>query len=121
MATYGEGRGRVLRLRRHDDHLGAVFVVLEPLNLPIAGQEWFTAGTSKKLRPSRPNFKRAWQNAAWNCIRQKPLGRPQSAAATGSNVAQTGEPGLRDVAVNRSCLRHSGVLYGDDHLPALQR
>src|SRR5271157_2855073 len=39
MATYGEGRGRVLRLRRHDDHLGAVFVVLEPLNLPIAGQE----------------------------------------------------------------------------------
>src|SRR6266446_722524 len=27
--------------------------------------DWFTAGTSKKPRPSRPNFKRAWQSAAW--------------------------------------------------------
>jgi len=32
----------------------------------------FTAGTSKKPRPSRPNFKPAWQSAAWSCIRQKP-------------------------------------------------
>jgi hypothetical protein len=29
--------------------------------------DWFTAGTSKKPRPSRPNFKPAWQSAAWSC------------------------------------------------------
>src|SRR6266403_84064 len=42
--------------------------------------DWFTAGTSKKPRPSRPNFKRAWQSAAWSCIRQKPK---SSTARTG--------------------------------------
>ena len=42
---------------------------------------WFIAGVRKKPRPSRPNFKRAWQSAAWNCIRQRPR---LSTAKTGS-------------------------------------
>jgi hypothetical protein len=33
---------------------------------------WSTAGTSKKLRLSRKNFKHAWQGADWKCIRRKP-------------------------------------------------
>src|SRR6266566_10174309 len=41
---------------------------------------WFTAKASRKPRPSRSNFKRAWQSAAWNCIRQRPR---SSTARTG--------------------------------------
>src|SRR5258708_1020858 len=33
---------------------------------------WFTAEASRKPRPSRSNFKRVWQSAAWSCIRQRP-------------------------------------------------
>jgi hypothetical protein len=34
--------------------------------------DWFTAGLSEKLKPSRLIFKRAWQRVIWNCIPSKP-------------------------------------------------
>src|ERR1700691_2095390 len=34
--------------------------------------DWFTAGLSKKPKPSRLVFKRAWRSAIWNCILSKP-------------------------------------------------
>jgi hypothetical protein len=33
---------------------------------------WCTAGPSKRLKPSGPNFNLAWKNATWNCIPPKP-------------------------------------------------
>ena len=38
--------------------------------MPTMG--WCTAGPSKRLKPSGPNFKLAWKNAAWRCIPPKP-------------------------------------------------
>ena len=46
---------------------------------------WCTAGASKKPKPSRPSFKRAWRSAAWRCIRQRPR---SSTARTGSAKAR---------------------------------
>jgi hypothetical protein len=38
---------------------------------------WFTAGPSKKRKPSRPIFKLASQSVAWNCTLRKPRRRKE--------------------------------------------
>src|SRR3954453_9989054 len=33
---------------------------------------WYTAGRSRRRRPSRPTFRSALRNASWRCIRRRP-------------------------------------------------
>src|SRR5215467_10263099 len=46
--------------------------------------DWYTAGTSRKRKPSRQSFRPAWRNAIWKCTRRKPR---SSTAKTGNAKA----------------------------------
>src|SRR5215471_14125760 len=48
--------------------------------------DWCTVVASKKQKPSRWSFKRAWRSAVWRCIRQRPK---SSTAKTGTGEAST--------------------------------
>ena len=58
---------------------------------------WCTAGPSRKRKPSRPSFKRAWRSAAWSCIPPRPRsstartesakGRIRTSRSTSSDTA----------------------------------
>src|SRR3989442_2098780 len=65
---------------------------------------------SRKPRPSRSNFKRAWQSAAWNCIRQ----RPRSSTAT-TEVAEerirTSNSTFSDIAFDHDGSRGPGTTH----------
>src|SRR2546422_8007586 len=68
---------------------------------------WFTAKASRKPRPSRSNFKRAWQSAAWNCIRQRPR---SSTARTGvaEERIRTSNSTFSDIAFDHDGSRGPG-------------
>src|SRR5450759_94985 len=62
--------------------------------------------TSKKPKPSRLNFKRAWQSATWNCIRQNPR----------SSTARTG---IAKERIRTSNLTSSDIAFGREKLRIL--
>jgi retron-type reverse transcriptase len=68
--------------------------------------DWFIAETSKKPKPSRLNFKRAWQSATWNCIRQNPR----------SSTARTG---IAKERIRTSNLTSSDIAFGREKLRIL--
>ena len=64
---------------------------------------WYTAGTSRKRRPSRPNFKPAWQSAAWRCIRRKPRSSTARMGSAGAGI-RTSSSTSSDIAFGRDWL-----------------
>src|SRR6516164_8738572 len=61
--------------------------------------DWYTAGTSRKRKPSRQSFRPAWRNATWKCIRRKPR----------SSTAKTGNA---KASIRTFNLTSSGIAFG---------